>query len=65
MTSDLFNEEQAAEYLGITLRTLREWRKVKNVPYVRLSGKVIRYRKVDIDLWLSRRVIGATAGGVR
>jgi excisionase family DNA binding protein len=58
-TPDRLNEEQAAEYLGVAEQTLQNWRcrKRYNLPYIRV-GRLIRYRKVDLDKWLESRLVG-------
>ena len=49
----------AAEYLGVNVRTLSNWRSTKryHLPYIKI-GQVIRYRMVDLDDFLAKRTIG-------
>lgn len=43
---------QLGEYLGIPPTTLAQWRWVRTGPtYVRL-GRLIRYRREDVEEWL-------------
>jgi hypothetical protein len=58
--NDLMDDAKLAGYLGCEVRTLRTWRNVRSMPHIRLTRKIIRYRKLDIDRWLdqSRTVIG-------
>lgn len=51
---------EAAEYLRIALSTLRHWcgEDPPRVPFVRLSARVVRFRKQDLDRFLSRKVQG-------
>lgn len=62
MSSELFNTEQAADYLGLKPHTLELWRHAKryDVPYVKI-GKNVRYLKSDLDDWLASRRVAATA----
>jgi excisionase family DNA binding protein len=56
--SDIFTDETAAQYIGgIEARTVRLWRKSRGLPHVKLSAKVIRIRKADLDAWLQSRTV--------
>jgi predicted DNA-binding transcriptional regulator AlpA len=46
---------QLAAILAVEPRTLRLWRNTRGLPHVRVTSRVIRYRKVDIDQWMARR----------
>ena len=45
--------EQAAEYLGIAVGTLRNWTSARYIPFAR-RGRVVRYHREQLDLWLSK-----------
>ncbi len=48
----LLNETQAAQLLGITIRALQGWRLRGDGPlYVKL-GRLVRYRRSEIERWL-------------
>ena len=57
--------EQAASYLGLEVRTLKNWRTKGGGPkYVSLGRKKrgwIRYRKASLDEWLESRERSHTA----
>lgn len=55
---DLLNEQQVAEYLGIEKSTLQQWRHYKkNIPYIQITPKVVRYKFQDvIDFEISRKI---------
>jgi hypothetical protein len=57
---DLLTDEQAAAILSVEPRTLRLWRNTRNLPFLKLTPRVIRYRLSDLQAWLdrSRTVIG-------
>lgn len=57
--SELLNTEQAATYLGVTMRTLEVWRCTKRhaIPYIKV-GRLVKYRKTDLDTWLARQTVG-------
>jgi len=46
--------EQAAFYLGLTTRTLQEYRSNGTGPRFRRHGRYIRYHIDDIDAWALR-----------
>lgn len=52
--NDLMSDKEAAEYLRITSRTLRLWRAVRGLPFIKITSKEIRYRRSDLDSWLNR-----------
>ncbi len=55
----LMNTKQAAAYLNTPAQTLVTWRCTGRVkpPYVKLGGNV-RYRKVDLDVFISAHTRG-------
>ena len=62
-SADLLTNEQAAEYIGITPRTLEVWRSTKRyvISYIRV-GRKIRYRREALDAFLDSRTVDAEAG---
>jgi len=60
IASDLLTVEQAAEYLGVKPQTLAAWRCNRRypLPYV-LVGRCVRYRRADLDKFISSRTVGA------
>jgi len=59
-TSDLLNVDEAADFLGITSHTLDVWRCTKRhlIPYLKV-GRLVKYRKSDLEIWLASRTINA------
>jgi predicted DNA-binding transcriptional regulator AlpA len=55
--ADLLTDLDAAQLLGIEPRTLRLWRNTRGLPHLRITSKVIRYRRADLDAWLSRHAV--------
>lgn len=62
---DPFNERQAAKYLGPSEATLRLWRSQDKGPRYYRAGKLIRYRRADLDAWIEARLSAPTATEVR
>ena len=56
---EILTAEQAAEYLQLSIHTLASWRRPTSkatLPFIEVGGS-IRYRKADIDSWLSKRTV--------
>lgn len=54
-----------SETIGIPLGTLAFWRHAGRGPrFLKLGGRVIRYRKQDVSEWLSESVQETTGGAV-
>lgn len=47
----LLNVEEAAQYLRLSVKTLRNWCYRGQVPYVKLGGSV-RFRLADLEAWI-------------
>lgn len=58
----IFNNADAAEYIGVTPRTLEVWRSTKRhvIPYIKV-GRLVKYRKSALDAFLEQQTIGADA----
>ena len=57
---ELLNNDDSAEYLGVTPRTLEVWRCTKRyqIPFIKV-GRLVRYRKSALDAFLESRTIGS------
>ncbi len=56
MRKNLLNIKEAANYLGVTVGTLYQWRYMQRIPYVKIGGKV----KFDLDrvnAWLENNSV--------
>ena len=51
---DLLTDKQAAEILAVEPRTLRLWRNTRGLPFLKITPRVVRYRRSDIEAWLDR-----------
>jgi len=59
----LMNEKEAAKYLGLSARTLQNWRNRGDGPkFLRISRRAVRYRQEHLDDWLEGFVEGSTSG---
>ena len=52
----LLTVEDRAEYLGVPVTTLYAWRYRRQGPPGLRVGRHLRYRRADIDEWISLRV---------
>jgi len=47
--------EEAAEYLGVKVPTIRTWIKSKGMPFHRIGGKLLKFKKSEIDAWVCEK----------
>lgn len=49
----LMNTKEAASYLGVSESYLEKNRiKKRNIPFIKLSARVVRYKKEDLDSYI-------------
>lgn len=61
-TQSLVPEDVAAEFLGVSKRTLQKWRLRGGGPqFVRASTRAIRYRLNDLISWSEQRLCASTS----
>ena len=54
----LLTSSQAAEMLNLKTETLRKWRQAGTGPkWIRVNGKVLRYRLTDLLAFVSKREV--------
>ena len=60
LKAELFNNAEAAAYIGVTPGTLEVWRSTKryNLPFIKV-GRLVKYRKESLDAFLDARTVGA------
>lgn len=63
LADNLLSPMEASLLLGVSIDTLSVWRCTGryNLPFVKV-GRLVKYRKKDIDIWLEKRarINGAT-----
>jgi predicted DNA-binding transcriptional regulator AlpA len=58
----LLTPEAVAARLSVKAKTLERWRTTGEGPlFVRISRKVVRYRRQDVDAFIDARVVASTA----
>ena len=48
------NTKQAAEYLGISVRTLHKFTELYNIPFYKPSATIKLFKVSDLDKWLEQ-----------
>ena len=59
--SGFFDTRRAADYLGLSLRTLDGYRVTGDGPAFHRFGNRVRYRMADLDAWAAQRRATTTA----
>lgn len=58
---EIMNVEEAAHYVRLGASTLNRFRTSGGGPRYAKLGGAVRYRKADLDAWLSSRIIASTS----
>ena len=59
---ELLTSEQAAKILGVKSQSLAVWRlHGENLPFVKV-GRLVRYRRCDIEKWLEAQTVPVGEG---
>ncbi len=62
MPNQLLTENQVADYLNLSPRSLQAWRyRGGGPPFIAISRRAVRYRKDDLDQWVSSLVRTSTS----
>jgi len=57
--SKLWGPKEVAEYLGIPLQTIYQWRTRGYGPPGTRIGKHVRYRPADVEAWVAKQIDAA------
>ena len=57
MESNVLSLEQTSRYLGVSQAALRTWKRDGKGPAFFRAGKLLRFRKSDLDLWIQERLV--------
>lgn len=61
----LLREQDAADFLSLSVRTLQSWRiRLAGPPFVQV-GRAVRYRRRDLIDWIDSNTIGPSHKGAR
>lgn len=53
-------EQQAAEYLAVSRKTLQSWRYLGGGPKFVKMGAAVRYRLADLNAWMEERTFATS-----
>ncbi|GJL95392.1 MAG: hypothetical protein DHS20C05_17970 [Hyphococcus sp.] len=59
--AERLTNSEAAEYLGLKIATLNKWRVYGDGPPYLKVGRLIQYRKSDLDAYLNERLMRSTS----
>ena len=54
---ELMTEQEAAAHLGVSVSGMRKWRARQTGPKYAKFGKIIRYRRSDLDAFVQSRIV--------
>jgi excisionase family DNA binding protein len=60
-TDVLLREEDAADLLNLSVRTLQAWRLRRTGPPFVQVGRAVRYRRRDLIAWIDANTIGSNS----
>ncbi|HEY5455270.1 MAG TPA: helix-turn-helix domain-containing protein [Acidothermaceae bacterium] len=52
---DLLTSKELAQYLGVPVATLYQWRAKSAGPRAAKVGRYLRYRRQDVESWIASR----------
>lgn len=58
----ILTDDTAAALLGVEARTIREWRTRRGLPFIRITSKIIRIRRPDLDKWIGQHRVATSRG---
>lgn len=47
--------QEVADFLDVTVSTIQRWARTGELPAAKFGGRVLRFRKLDIEKWASRQ----------
>ena len=56
-SNDLMKAEEVAEKLGLAVKTVRKMTSEGRIPFVRLSGRCVRYSRHALEAWIQQRSV--------
>lgn len=58
----LLNEQEAADFLGVSIRTMQNWRHRGGGPsYIKLNSRSVRYQLSDLKAWIEAQKAESTS----
>jgi excisionase family DNA binding protein len=57
----LLNVDELSEILGVTKATIYSWTSRNKIPHIKLSKRLLKFKKNDIEAWIAKRAVSADA----
>jgi excisionase family DNA binding protein len=55
--SNALSLQQASQYIGVSQAALRTWKRDGKGPAFFRAGKLLKFRKTDLDAWIEARLV--------
>jgi hypothetical protein len=62
MKPGFLRRDDAAAFLGISLRTLAQWQTEKRIPFAKVSHRVCLFKVADLEKTVDRLTVKAVGG---
>lgn len=56
-TRELMDESALAAFIGVAVQTLQKWRWQRSGPAFVKIGRLVRYRRADVERWLDAQTV--------
>lgn len=56
---EMLSYRDAARMLGVPVNTVYSWAARRQIPHVRLSARVVRFRRAELERWIEARYVPA------
>jgi len=60
----LMTENEVAKYLKVSVASIRRWRLVQRGPKFFKFGSLVRYRREDVERWISACPVGGERNAI-
>ena len=60
----LLSYAEVSTLLGVKVGTLYAWTSRKVIPFVRLSPRVVRFKREEIEAWMQQRSVSPVAAKI-
>jgi excisionase family DNA binding protein len=57
MENAIYDVDEASDYLGVSQATLRAWKRQGRGPTYFRAGKLLRYRRSDLEAWIRAQLV--------
>lgn len=55
----LLNKKEVAQVFGVTVKAVDKWGSSRQLPFIRLSRRCVRFRPIEIKHYLDKRTVKA------